>query len=209
MQKNLSGPLILDQPCDQIDAELTNRLLDHARRAAATRLSAITDVNVRSRASKATFECDARSAGELLQLCIRAVTSALSVWANSDPALRWLWFIRRLPSRVFSGVLPTTFGYDRTLAEVISGHSVASASGARGDGASLANQITPAGLARVARFCEGVRFLSDLHGRIPLGWQRRADPLQKGRVAHRSSGRAHSERGTRLVAIATKETHRS
>ena len=166
VEKQLLGPLIVDQPSDQIDAEITDRVLDRAARSAATRILGIVDASVRGRVGSATLECDAQAAGELLRGCIQDVTTELRVWANSDPALQWLWFIRRLPRRVFSGVLPTTIGYDRTLAEVISGNSIVPASTARGRGGSLAYPVTQAGLARVARFCAGVRILSDLHGRF-------------------------------------------
>ena len=170
-----SGPLILDEPTDQIDAALTLRVVNRAERSAIDRLSSILDATVRREAGTATLECDPQRAGQILEQCIYGLTNELRTWANSESPLRWLWFIRRLPRRIFAGTHATTFGYDRTLAEVISAHSTARNTYPRGDGGSLKYAITDAAIARICRFCSGIRFLSDLHGRFR--WAGKGAPI--------------------------------
>lgn len=43
--------------------------------------------------------------------------------ASEFTSAQWLWYLRRLPYFVLEGNLETTFQYDITLAEVISGNS--------------------------------------------------------------------------------------
>ncbi len=43
--------------------------------------------------------------------------------ASGYSPLRWLWMMRRIPHHVFSGALPTTFGYDQALAETLTARS--------------------------------------------------------------------------------------
>lgn len=170
-----SGPLILDEPTDQIDSALTIRVVNRAQHSAIGRLSSILDGAVRQQAGTATLECDPQRAGQILEQCIYGVTNELRTWANSESPLRWLWFIRRLPLRIFAGSHATTFGYDRALAEVISAHSNARNTYPCGDAGSLKYAINEAAIARICRFCSGVRFLSDLHSRFR--WAGKGAPI--------------------------------
>jgi hypothetical protein len=99
----------------------------------------------------------------LLRECIHSVTGELRRWANSDSSMYWLWLLRRLPYRIFAGRLLTTLGYDQALAAVITGRSNAEDLPTHGQAGSLVYPIDAAIVARLARFCEGVRLLSDLH----------------------------------------------
>lgn len=96
-----------------------------------------------------------------LDSCRRVVENRLVKEAEGYSAFRWLWYLRRLPRLVFEGQLATTYAYDATLAEVLSGL------GGHGQDASdqlaVTYPINDAVVWRVLKFCGGVRYLSNIH----------------------------------------------
>lgn len=159
-----SKPLVVDEPSMKIDALLTDGVIRRGERAALASLRELVDKLVRARLGSATTECEPEIASAIFDECIQEITRELRGWANSDASISWLWMLRRLPRRVFEGNLATTIGYDQTLAEVVSGHSSATLSSSHiVNDVSLAYTINEAVIVRLARFCSGIRFLSDLH----------------------------------------------
>lgn len=154
----------VDQPSTTLSAQLDNQALAKAERFARQALQPVVDEVVRRRFMKRTVECSAPEAGEVLRDSIGLVTAEIQRWADGYSPIRWLWMLRRLPREVFEGTLSTTYGYDSVLAEVISGRSTQTRREARyPNAATLTYSLEGAVVTRLARFCEGVRFLSDLH----------------------------------------------
>jgi hypothetical protein len=116
---------VVDEPTTKLDALLTESVIRRGERAAAAHLCKLLDRCVRSQFGSAAAECDPATATAVLDECIQQITVELRRWANAETSIRWLWMLRRLPRRVFEGNLATTIGYDRTLAEVVSSHSMA------------------------------------------------------------------------------------
>ena len=82
-------------------------------------------------------------------------------------SFRWLWYLRRLPRFVFEGHLPTTYLYDSSLAEAISGTST-SRSPYKILRGTLVYPIKSEPLEFLMKFCVGVICLSQIHSNIRL-----------------------------------------
>src|SRR5712691_2618949 len=65
---------------------------------------------------------DAPTITPYLICCRNVVEQELIASVAGYNCLRWLWYLRRLPRHIFQGVLPTTYGYDTALAEILSGY---------------------------------------------------------------------------------------
>ena len=53
---------------------------------------------------------------------IQIATDSIILNHNCYGSVRWLWYLRRLPDKIFAGTYNTTIAYDRLLAEVITGY---------------------------------------------------------------------------------------
>lgn len=186
MKETRSPPTIIDEPSNQMDALLTERVIRLGESAADDRIRKLVDRVVRAHLGSATTKCTAETAGRTLEQCILTITLELRTWANSETPIRWLWMLRRLPRRIFEGQLLTTIGYDRTLAEVISGRSTARTSSPRdGNDAMFSYPLSNAVIGRLARFCAGIRLLSDYHR--CYRWSGKGADFNSERVARRRS----------------------
>jgi len=159
-----SDVLLVDGAAELLAHSVDETALEKASRYAHEALQPLTDRAVLEALGVANAKCSGEKAGEALTKAIEYVTRELQIWANGYSPARWLWMLRRLPDRVFEGQYSTSRGYDCTLSEVISGGSSAAAdsvvfSASGHIGYSLVGAVST----RLARFCEGVRFLSDLH----------------------------------------------
>lgn len=107
-------------------------------------------------------------AGEAAATIVREIALQLDrrlrETANRYSALQWLWMLRRVPDHVFTGELSTTHGYDRTLAETLSGGSKKAPASMRVDNRGIWSfDTSPRALSELSEFCERSRFLSELH----------------------------------------------
>ncbi len=96
---------------------------------------------------------------------IDRVEARVASWAQSRGSFEWLFMLRRMQERVFEGDLATSLGYDSTLADVLSaasGLSRAPIVVPLPDG-SLYYDVDRKAANHLARFCQGVRYASDLH----------------------------------------------
>jgi hypothetical protein len=108
-------------------------------------------------------ELSAIESTEILEKCINSVTDALKKFADGYTPMRWLWMLRRLPDDIFKGSLTTTSTYDTLLAEVLSGQSQCQRNEVKQRKGAIYYQLDDCVIRRLARFCVGVSFLSDLH----------------------------------------------
>lgn len=76
-------------------------------------------------------------------------------------AIKWLWYLRRLPDSLFSGSYSSTITYDRALAEVITGNFHESE--IIDNSASLRYPINDHVFRQICRYVGKVKFLSMLH----------------------------------------------
>jgi hypothetical protein len=153
---------IHDQPTGDLDALLTQGLLDHAERFAIRNLQPIVDrLVLQQLARRSAPRLEPASAAAILDQAIPQVTEELMTWAQRYSAMRWLWMLRRLPNRVFEGEYRTTKGYDTALAEVICSRS--QASGPVLTPGVLVYPITFEIATHLGRLCHGIRYLSHLH----------------------------------------------
>lgn len=184
MNPSSHNKLIVDKPEEKMRELLQNDTLVKADRFAYERLCPMVDDVVRRRFAKTAIECDPSTACEVLRECIKNITKELEQWAVGYSAMRWLWMLRRLPQSVFEGRLSTTLGYDSTLAEVISGRSPARERREhwRGENTCLAYPLEGAVVTRLARFCAGIRILSQFH--VLFRWAGKGASLlfQRGRI---------------------------
>jgi hypothetical protein len=154
----------VDRDAEMIASGITLSVRNAATRYVRETLQPIVDREARVLGLAAAAELRGEEASQVLSECIRCVTQELRKWADGYTPMRWLWMLRRLPHEIFRGDYITTAGYDTALAEVLSGQSVCHRCGIRvtADGV-LHYQLDSGVIRRLARFCEGVRFLSDLH----------------------------------------------
>lgn len=181
-----------------LDRLLTPRLLDDALQLVRRELGSIVREVFGRRGLRAA--ATGKDACPAIADAIRIVEARVVSWAQAESPLEWLFWLRRLPPRVFEGDLRSTEGYDLTLAEVLSARS----------GATIAPVITPTSVRfplrpatpqHIARFAQGVRFISELHvayrwaGKGGLTVCRRDGTLDRVvPLAVRRSARAYDER---------------
>jgi len=96
-----------------------------------------------------------------LKLCHELVLKELEGIVTLYPSFQWIWYLRRLPLHVFSGNLRTTFLYDITLAETVtgSGRSTEPISIREGQ---IEYDINQKVVRRILRLCAHVVFLSQI-----------------------------------------------
>lgn len=188
MNPSSKDKLLIDGPKEMMRELLQNDALVKADRFARQQLCPLVDVVVRRRFGKTSVECNSSTASDVLRECIKNITKELGQWTVGYPAMRWIWMLRRLPQCVFEGQLSSTFGYDSTLAEVISGRSPASERREhwRGENTWLAYPLEGAVVTRLARFCAGIRILSQFH--VLFRWAGKGASLlfQRGRFPETS-----------------------
>jgi hypothetical protein len=107
--------------------------------------------------------CDPIEVAPFLHECRLVVEKHLRKMANVYPSLQWLWYLRRLPRFVFAGRLGTTFTYDVTLAEVISGQGGLDTRRTPLSSGFVRYEINHVDIQNVLQFCAGVRLLSQIH----------------------------------------------
>jgi hypothetical protein len=101
------------------------------------------------------------AAAEYLTVLIAAVATIAIDGVHAYSPVRWLWYLRRLPNRIFEGHYGTTLGYDRILAEGLSWQS-------RGtdplpSGTFLAFRADESAFRHSCRLVAAAKLLSDLH----------------------------------------------
>lgn len=188
MNSSSKDKLLIDGPKEKLRELLQNDALVKADRFARQQLCPMVDEVVRGHFGKTSVECNPSTASEVLRECIKNITKELVQWTAGYSAMRWLWMLRRLPQCVFEGQLSTTLAYDSTLAEVISGRSPTSERREhwRGDNTWLAYPLEGAVVTRLARFCAGIRILSQFH--VLFRWAGKGASLlfQRGRFPEAS-----------------------
>lgn len=152
-----------DKRRETLSRLLTAETQSEASRYAFRTLQGLHDEIALRRLGKNPAECDAAEAGDVLRESIERATQELAGWAQGYSASRWLWMLRRIPSSVFEGTLSTTPAYDSALAEVISGKSRRTTQTRFFPADRIDYSLEGATTKRLARFCEGIRFLSHLH----------------------------------------------
>jgi hypothetical protein len=100
-----------------------------------------------------------------LEQAIKRVEARVSSWARGLASAEWLFLLRRVEEDVFSGNLRSTFAYDRGLAEVLSSRSGADRKPivVPPPDFFLLYEVEERTIQQLARFIEGVRYLSNLH----------------------------------------------
>ena len=130
---------------------------------------------------------DAQTASIFFNSAREIVEEEIKSKASRFSSVEWLWYLRRLPRLVFEGSLSSTFGYDRTLAEVNS--HIGSAKIFRRSIDIEKNQITyrvtPLIARDIVRFCLANIYLSQIHTDLRL--------TGKG-VQYRFASKAYPER---------------
>ena len=112
-------PLAIDQP-----AKLLEELLGTKKWEARTARHVLALIQRAHRNTGSPVEdISGAVAAAYLDRLIDAVTRELMEQAQGYSAARWLWYLRRLPDSLFSGIYKTTLGYDRALAESVSWYS--------------------------------------------------------------------------------------
>jgi len=128
----------------------------------------------------------------------------LSKLASGYSPLRWLWMMRRIPHHVFSGSLPTTFGYDQPLAETLTARSEKSESRLviTRDGI-ISYSTFGATIRRLAEFCAAARYLSSLHAGMrwagkgsTFGVKRNTRPVCIPETSLKEAVRLYDQRGS-------------
>lgn len=153
-----------DEGTEALDRLLTNDVLGRADRFAWEELSPLLDATVKAQLGSETAECEGEVASTLLRECGKRMADELRKWAEGYSALRWRWMLRRIPRRVFAGDYSTTHGYDSALAEVIAGASKTENPRAlRESNGQVFYYLDGTTPTRLARFCGGVRLLSNFH----------------------------------------------
>lgn len=84
-------------------------------------------------------------------------------FTRSFSSIRWLWYIRRLPRYIFTGLLETTAPYDFLLAEALVTKSKNRLNEYSFDGNLLKFPVSRSIIKRVLKFCAKVLFLSHIH----------------------------------------------
>ncbi|MDX2214757.1 MAG: hypothetical protein SFY66_15825 [Oculatellaceae cyanobacterium bins.114] len=109
------------------------------------------------------IDADPIQATQILQESVSSIEKELNDWVQGYSSMRWLWMLRRLPRHIFAGKLSSTAPYDQTLAEIFSAQSNQFYSGLQRSDSQIHYDISGAVLTRLARFCAGIKYLSDLH----------------------------------------------
>jgi hypothetical protein len=107
--------------------------------------------------------CDPIEAAPYLHSFRTNLEQHISSLAAGYSSVRWLWYLRRLPSTVFEGTLVTTSSYDAALAETASGMYGTGVDNLRENGERVSYDTKGLVIARILRLCVAVRWLSQTH----------------------------------------------
>jgi hypothetical protein len=100
-------------------------------------------------------------AAAYLEGFIAAISDQITASHDAYGSVRWLWYLRRLPTSVFAGYYNTTSAYDRALAESLSWFSKGQD---KSETAPLISfKIDESATRHVCRYVAGAKLLSHLH----------------------------------------------
>jgi hypothetical protein len=108
---------------------------------------------------------DALEAGVLLRDVLSAAEGLAAAAAQQHDGYGWLWYLRRLPMRVFTSELPTTAPYDAMLATVLSASTARRAHHEARPG-QIAYPLDDKAIEPVLWLCGIAIVMAELHGRI-------------------------------------------
>lgn len=108
-------PIIVDLPQVQLEREF--KYFDFLSLTHSAGFEIEKSVRRKVRATKSVLERDdaASYLARLIPLAVEETVRTHSPYGR----MRWLWYLRRVPSELMEGEYSTTFGYDRALAEAI------------------------------------------------------------------------------------------
>jgi hypothetical protein len=117
-------------------------------------------------------------AADYLHACRDWLEADAARQAQAFSPARWLWYLRRLPSEVLAGELPSTLVYDQALAETLTAGSTRVHGRLGGNLQEFHYPYDVSIIRRVARLCATARAVSSIHGllrRVGKGAKLRRD----------------------------------
>lgn len=153
--------LLMDEPSVVITGRFDPELLavEHANfvRAQSQRIWKLVRTGLQTELAPPQQACT------LLAQAIGALEQWIQQRAKKYSQARWLWMLRRTPAFVFEGSLSTTLGYDKLLAEVLTGHCAPRPGTMRLVRGQILYDLDAKILDDLTSLCLATRTLSDLH----------------------------------------------
>jgi hypothetical protein len=153
-------------------------------------------------------EVEAEQVEPILRRSAQSVEAYMLTLASGYCRLRWLWMLRRIPHHIFSGALPSTYGYDSTIADVLSSRSTCTRLQLQLSQDQVCSYSTFGAVStRLAEFCAAARYLAELH--VRLRWagkgsrfrlQRLGPPVPTPTIALQSAVELYDDRAISSAA---------
>lgn len=159
----MSSPILLDRPEQQIAVALTWSYESNLSQRVFRRECQIAWRAVRDSLPRSSKRVTGAAASSLVRAAAQAIEDGLRLRAARYSALHWLWMLRRVPQQVFEGRLASTAGYDRRLAEVLTGDGAPQRTSLRQLDRVCAYDVSDRAMRELGELCEGARLLSDFH----------------------------------------------
>lgn len=113
-------------------------------------------------AARATGSMPARGSGDFFIQCIEALENAFAPNLNAYSTMRWMYYLRRMPNKVFRGDLASTAPNARALIEVYANRSTKLESAIYGS-KGFVFPVNESTLRHIARFVAFIIIIYDLH----------------------------------------------
>lgn len=112
--------------------------------------------------ARANGSMPARDSGEFFIQCIEAMENAFAPHLNAYSTMRWMYYLRRMPNKVFRGDLASTAPNARALIEVYANRSSKLESATHGS-RGFVFPVNESTLRHIARFVAFIIIIYDLH----------------------------------------------